>query len=238
MPAPSEQTAFAAPRLTVAAVEALAGIFLAWTLFGLLNVYPGHVHYDTAEVAMWAALEPALGYRKHPPLMPWLFKLYGLAVPLDWISLTVLAGINITVGAYAVWRIGCLVLGEDRAPVLMAIHIASPYATWAALKLDHNAILVSIWPLTIWAFLEAMRRPDSVRGVLLGMAGAAAMYAKYSSALLVLALGVAAVLDPRRAAFFRSPAPWVAGALAATLFAPHAWWALANPVASMGLVTQ
>lgn len=238
MPAAIEPPGFATPRHNLNAVEVFAGIFLAWTLFGLLNVYPGHVHYDTAEVAMWAALEPDLGYRKHPPLMPWLFRLYGLIVPLDWITLTILAGINITVGAYAVWRIGCMVLGEDRAPAVMSIFIASPYSTWAALKLDHNAILVSLWPLAVWAFLAAMRRPDAWRGALLGVAAAAAMYAKYTSALLLLALGVAALLDPRRSSFFRAPAPWVAAGVAALLIAPHAWWAQANPVAALGLVTQ
>ena len=56
----------AAPPGTAAAVEFFAAFFLAWTLFGLLNVYPGYVHYDTAEIAMWSTLEPALGYRKHP----------------------------------------------------------------------------------------------------------------------------------------------------------------------------
>lgn len=226
------------PPGTAAAVEFFAAFFLAWTLFGLLNVYPGHVHYDTAEIAMWSALEPAFGYRKHPPLMPWLFGLVGLVVPLNWITLTILAGLNITLGAFAVWRIACLVLGAERAPVVMAIHLASPYATWLALKLDHNAILVSLWPLVIWAFLNVLRRPTTRNGAILGLACAAAMYAKYTSALLLVALAIAALADRRRMELLGSPAPWVAIAVAGLLLAPHALWAVANPVAAFGLVTQ
>lgn len=230
--------ACAEPPRPLAATEFFLTFFAAWTLFALGSVYPGHVHYDTIEVAMWSTLELSPGYFKHPPLLPWLFKLYGVMFPLNWVTLTVLAGLNITVGAYAVWRIGCLVLGEDRAPVLMAIHIASPLATWSVLKLDHNAILVSLWPLVIWAFLLALRQPTAARGAVLGIAAAAALLAKYSSALLLVALGLAAVLDCRRWIFLRSPAPWVAAAVALVLIAPHAIWALSNPAEAFGLVTQ
>jgi hypothetical protein len=224
--------------LTAASAEFFACFFAAWTLFALFNVYPGYVHYDTAEIAMWSSLDLGLGYRKHPPFLPWLFKLYAQFLPLNWVTLSVLAGLNVTLGAYAVWRIACLVLGLDRAPVAMAIYLASPYATWLPLKLDHNAVLVSLWPLVVWVFIEALRKQTVWRGIMLGLACAAALYAKYISLLLLAALAIASTFDRRRELFWRSPAPWIAFAVSLALFAPHLLWAIANPVESVGLVTQ
>lgn len=43
---------------------------------------------------------------------------------------------------------------------------------------------------------------------------------------LVGTLGLAALVDPRRAAFSRSPAPWVAIAVGVLVLAPHLWWLL------------
>jgi 4-amino-4-deoxy-L-arabinose transferase-like glycosyltransferase len=45
---------------------------------------------------------------------------------------------------------------------------------------------------------------------------------------LLLGLGAAALLDRRRAAYFRSPAPWVTIAVGALALAPHAAWLVAN----------
>lgn len=50
------------------------------------------------------------------------------------------------------------------------------------------------------------------------------MLGKYWSIVLVATLGLAALLDPRRAAFFRSPAPWLMIVAGGAVLAPHLWW--------------
>jgi hypothetical protein len=50
------------------------------------------------------------------------------------------------------------------------------------------------------------------------------MMGKYWSIVLLAGLGLAALFDARRAAYFRSVAPWVTIAAGALFFAPHAAW--------------
>jgi hypothetical protein len=57
------------------------------------------------------------------------------------------------------------------------------------------------------------------------------MMGKYWSIFLLAGLGIAALADPRRGDYFRSPAPWVTIAVGAILFAPHLAWLLAHDFA-------
>jgi hypothetical protein len=54
------------------------------------------------------------------------------------------------------------------------------------------------------------------------------MYGKYWSIFLLLGLGLAALLDRRRANYFYSAAPWVTIAAGAVALAPHAAWIVTN----------
>ena len=60
---------------------------------------------------------------------------------------------------------------------------------------------------------------------------AAAMLGKYWSIFLLAGLGIAALCDPRRAAYFRSPAPWVTILVGALTLAPHLAWIVASDFA-------
>jgi hypothetical protein len=53
----------------------------------------------------------------------------------------------------------------------------------------------------------------------------------------VLGLGLAALADLRRAAYFRSAAPWVTAAVGALVLAPHAAWLFANDFTTFDYAT-
>jgi dolichyl-phosphate-mannose-protein mannosyltransferase len=203
-------------------------LFLACTGIALLRVYPGDVHQNTAEIYMWSTLGFKLIYAKHPPLLPWIVGALNQLVPVNFFVLSALSAFNVTIAAYAVWRIACITVGEARAMLVVAIYLLSPYTLWHAVKLDHNAILLSTWPLVVWAFLLSLEDPKWSRGLVLGLASAAAIYAKYTSALLLIAVAVAALASPRRAKYFRAPAPYVALASLILLVAPLAWAVLST----------
>jgi 4-amino-4-deoxy-L-arabinose transferase-like glycosyltransferase len=179
--------------------------FLACTALALLNAYPGDVHRNASEIYMWSTLGFELIYARHPPLLPWIVGGLNHLVPVNYFVLAALAAFNVTLAAYAVWRIACLTVGEARAVLVVAIYWLSPYTVWHAVKFDHNAILLSTWPLVVWAFLLSLRDPKWWRGLILGLASAAAIYAKYTSALLLVAAAVAAITSPRRAFSHFSP---------------------------------
>jgi Dolichyl-phosphate-mannose-protein mannosyltransferase len=171
-------------------------LFLACTGLALVNAYPGDVHQNTAEIYMWSTLGFKLIYASHPPLLPWIVGALNQLVPVNYFVLAALSAFNVTIAAYAVWRIACLTVGEARAMLVVAIYLLSPYTIWHAVKLDHNAILLSTWPLVVWAFLLSLKDPRWWRGLILGLVSAAAIYGKYTSALLLIAVAVAALASP------------------------------------------
>lgn len=192
-------------------------------LVAVLSHYPGEIHHDTSEIFMWSRLGWPLALPKHPPLMPWLFRIWFGVFPVSAPFVMLLSALNITAGAYFVWRIAHLELDRPRATAALLLYATLPFVSIMAIKLNHNAILVSLWPLATLAFLTALRRPTMLAGVGLGLAAAATMLAKYYSALLLLAFVVAAIATPRGRAAFARPAPYVAVAVCLVALAPHLW---------------
>lgn len=216
---------------------AFSGAFLAALIFALTCRYPGYVHHDTAEIAMWSTLGWPLGLPKHPPFLPWLFRAYSNVVPLNWISLDVLTAANIVLGAWAVWRIALLVLDERRASLALMLYGLAPAGTFFALKLNHNAILVALWPLTILAFLSCLRAERMTRslawGVAFGVLAAVSMLAKYYSGVLLACCFAASLVSSDRNRFYTMPGGYAAVAAFAALIAPHALWMLDNQGATL-----
>lgn len=211
--------------------------FLATVAFALTCRYPGYVHHDTAEIAMWSGLGWPLGLPKHPPFLPWLFRTYSYVVALNWVSLAVLTGGNIVLGAWAVWRVALLILDERRATLAVLLYGLAPAGTFFALKLNHNAILVSLWPLTILAFLACLRAETAARsiayGVAFGVLAAAGMLAKYYTGVLLASCFAASLVSARRNRFYTMTGGYVAVAVFAALVAPHALWMFDNQGATL-----
>ena len=216
---------------------AFGGAFLTALTFALTCRYPGYVHHDTSEIAMWSTLGWPLGLPKHPPFLPWLLRAYSNVVPLNWVSLDVLTAANITLGAWAVWRIALFMLDERRAAVALLLYGLAPAGTFFALKLNHNAILVSLWPLTLLAFLNCLRAERIAAslawGTAFGALAAVSMLAKYYSGVLLACCFAAALVSAHRNRFFCMPGGYVAVAIFAALVAPHALWVLHNQGATL-----
>ena len=217
--------------------KTFAWAFAAAAVFALTCRYPGYVHHDTAEIAMWSRLGWPLGLPKHPPLLPWLFRIYSYALPLNWVTLSLLTAANIVLGAWAVWRIALLSVGAKRAAVALMLYGLAPAGTFFALKLNHNAILVSLWPLTILAFLQCLRAQtvgrSAAMGVVFGALAAAAMLAKYYSGVLLACCFVASLVSADRNRFYKLPGAYLAVATFLLLVAPHVWWMWENRGATL-----
>ena len=204
--------------------------FAAAAVFAVTSRYPGYVHHDTAEIAMWSTLGWPAGLPKHPPFLPWLFRAYSTILPLNWVTLSMLTAANIVLGAWAAWQIARTVLDERRAALAALLYGLAPAGTFLALKLNHNAILVSLWPLTILAFLKSMDatslRASALWGLAFGAVAAMGVLAKYYSGVLLAACLIAAILSPDFGSFLKRPAGYVAVIAFALLLTPHALWML------------
>ena len=94
------------------------------------------------------------------------------------------------------------------------------------------------WALTTWFFLRSFESRSAGWAILAGLAAAAAMLVKYWSVVLLGGLAIAALADPRRMAYFRSPAPYITVAVGAAALAPHIWWLSTNGFAAFGYALE
>jgi hypothetical protein len=99
-----------------------------------------------------------------------------------------------------------------------------PFYNFHALKYNPNTLLMPIWAATTFAFLRSYRSSSATYGALAGLCAAIGMLAKYWSVFLLAGLIAAALIDPRRRGYFRSPAPWITVAVGFAVLGPHLVW--------------
>ena len=210
---------------TVAVV--LLGYVALWTLYAAIAKGSQDIHIDMSEQFVFAQ-ELALGYAKHPPLAMAVVRAWFSVFPTtDW-AYYLLAMANIGLALWIAWRLTAYFLDGEKRVLGLALLTLVPFFNFHALKFNSNTILMPVWAATTLWFLRSFETRRTLDAALAGLGAAAAMYGKYWSVFLLLGLGLAALLDPRRAAYFRSPAPWVTIAVGAVALAPHLAWLIAN----------
>jgi hypothetical protein len=208
--------------------EGTAGILLAayagvWTLYAVVAKSSQDIHFDMGEMIAWSR-EPLLGTPKHPPLPAWIagawFDLFPLA---DW-AYYLLAMATATAALWAAWKASATYLTAEKRAVGLALLSLVPFFSFHALKYNANSAMMPWWALTTWFFLRSFETRRTGVAALAGIAAAAAMLVKYWSIVLLAALAMAAIRDPRRRSYFWSPAPYVTMAAGAAALSPHIAW--------------
>jgi hypothetical protein len=219
--------ALTGPRRERAALAVLAAYCGLWALYGALAKGSQDVHFDMGEMVAWSR-ETFLGTPKHPPLGAWLVRAWFSVFPLaDW-SYYLLAMVLATAALWLAWRIARHYLDPDKRVVGLALLTLVPFFNFHALKYNANTVMLPLWAAATAAFLRSYETRNAGVAALAGLAAAAAMLGKYWSAVLLLGLGLAALMDARRAAYFRSGAPWITIAAGIAGLAPHVAWLYAN----------
>ncbi len=214
----------------------LAAYTLVWTLYGILAKAGQDVHVDMTEIADWSR-EFALGYPKHPPLAPYLTRIWFSVFPAsDW-SYYLFAMTIAAVALGIAWRASLRYLDARKALAATLLLSFLPFFNFHALKFNANTVLMPLWAATTLWFLISYETRSKLYAVLAGVGAAAAMLGKYWSVFLLLGLGVAALIDRRRGEYFRSPAPYLTIAAGALVLAPHVVWMVQNDFAPIRYAT-
>lgn len=195
----------------------------AWLIYGVVAKSSQDVNADMAEMVVWAR-EPALGYPKHPPLLAFVIKLWFAIFPLtDW-TFTLLAVVTVAAGLYLAFELCGIWLDREKRAAVPFLLAVIPFYNFLGLKFDQNSALIPLWALAMWALMRALETRRGGWAALTGLAAAAAMLVKYWSGFLLAALAFTALVDRRRNAYLRSPAPWITTLVFILAFLPHAIW--------------
>ena len=208
-------------------VLVLAGYCGLWALYGAIAKGSQDVHFDMGEMVAWSR-KTGWGTPKHPPFGAWLVRVWFSVFPLaDW-AYYLFAMAVATVALWIAWRVARDYLDSDRRIVGLALLTLVPFFNFHALKFNANTVMLPLWAATTALFLRSYETRRVGVAALAGLAAAAAMLGKYWSIVLLGGLGLAVLFDPRRAAYFRSPAPWVTIAAGLVGLAPHIAWLIAH----------
>src|SRR5436190_10584955 len=200
-----------------------AGYVAAWSAYGAIAKGSQDLHFDIGEMFAWSH-QIGLSAPTHPPLGAWLVELwFGVMPAQDW-AFYLLAILVATVALWIAWRIAGRYLPPEKRVLGLALLSLLPFYNFHALKYNASSVLTPFWAATTWWFFLSFETRRTSFAAFAGFAAGAAMLGKYWSIFLLAGLGLAALTDPRRAAYFRSPAPWVTIAAGAAVLAPHVFW--------------
>jgi 4-amino-4-deoxy-L-arabinose transferase-like glycosyltransferase len=201
----------------------IAVLALAWAAISALSTGSGAIHEDMAEAYVWGShLE--WGYYKHPPLWAWIAGAWFRVLPREAWAFSLLCALNSAIGLAGAWRlIGLFAQGDKRLAAFLLL-LVTPFYAFNGFVFNANAIFISLWPWTAFAFVRAIETRRFWPAVLFGLLAGADMMAKYYAVLLLAGCLAAAVAHPKAKAYFTSPSPYISVAVAGLVFAPHVVW--------------
>jgi 4-amino-4-deoxy-L-arabinose transferase-like glycosyltransferase len=222
------------PRTAAASVIAAIAISRLINLLILALMKPAEsLWVDCVEAYAWGQ-QFLFGYGRHPPMTGWIAGLWYSVFPAaNWASYA-LSQVTIGCSLISVYFIGERVLGRRRATLVVFAMLLYPiYIAAKSDRFNNAQVLLAILSLTIWLFLRAYERPTLGRGIMLGLAAAAAMLTYYSAAFGLFGLALAAVLLPGRRRFFLNPAPYAAVVIFVLAAVPHVLWLINNDFSTL-----
>ncbi len=221
------------PKLLLAGIIGLH--VLSWTLVPLI-AHP-NAPLDVIEGAAWGR-EWQWGYHKGPPLFAWVMG------ALDWLpdelrlaAVYLTSQVSVALTFLAVWQLGTRVFSRLEALLGVMLLEGVYYFTFPTPELNEIVLQMPISALLGWVFHRAVSEDRSGDWIGVGILAALGMYARYSTALLLLALGFFLLL-PRMRHCLRRTGPYVALAIFLLLWSPHLLWILRSDFQSITYVAN
>src|ERR1039458_6682691 len=189
---------------------ALAAYLALWTIYGTIAKSSQGLHPDMTELLAWSR-DLAWGY-KHPPLAALIVRLWFSLFPVAEWSYYLLAMLMPTIALWIVWRLSADYLDIEKRVVGLALLMLIPFFNFHALKFNVNTVLIPAWAATTLWFLRSYKTRSPIYAALAGVI-------------------VAALIDKRRAGYFRFAAPWITVLAGLAVLAPHLVWLAQNDFA-------
>lgn len=205
-----------------------------WTLVPGLVL--GNAPLDVIEGLAWGRAWE-LGYHKHPPLFAWVAEAtMRLSGDRIW-SIYLLSQLCIGITFFSVWRLGQRVLRDDRLALIAVLLLEGVYY-YGIPSPEFNPLILqmALWALLAWRFHHAIVEDRQTDWLLVGILAGLDILTRYSSGVLLAALGLFLLLHPLTRRLLRSPGPYLALAVAAAIVTPHVIWLIAADFPTLGYV--
>ncbi len=198
--------------------------FIVWT--ALPSFLYANLPLDLIEADTYGR-EWQIGYDKLPPLPWWLveilYRLFGTDVAYYAMAeLTVLAAFAV------VWATARPLVGPLGALVAVLIIDGMHYFSYTAVKFNHDVVQLPFWAIAGYAFYTALKREKLGYWLLLGLTIGAALWAKYTSLILVIPYALFLLFDRQARRALTTVGPYLALVIATIVIAPNLVWLFHN----------
>jgi 4-amino-4-deoxy-L-arabinose transferase-like glycosyltransferase len=209
-------------KTVIALLIAFAGV---WALYSILSRGSRDIYFDIGEIIGWSH-RPSLAYH-HPPMSVWVGQAWFSVFPVEDWSAYLLATVWIALTLWISWRLFSEWLDDTKRVFALAMLTLIPLHTFHASLFNANAVQMVFWSAATLFFLRAFRTHQPLPSILVGVAAGGAFLGKYWAVFLIAGFIIAALLDRRRAAYFRSSSPWISAGVGLLVIAPHLIWLIA-----------
>ncbi len=182
---------------------------------------------DVLEHLAWAR-EWQLVYEHHPGAVSWIVGMLDSIGGGDSFLLSIPAPVAVSLAMFAVWQLARRTTDEKRALVAVLSLEGVWYFGIVAAEFNHNILQLAAWAFVILAahraFLPGKKHHHTAPTsdwLMLGVAAAFSLYAKYSSALLLVVLLSWSITDPFARRCYRQSGIYLAMGFFALLTAPQ-----------------
>ena len=214
----------------------VAGQIITWTLAPALTHSAPPL--DVVEGYMWGR-EWVIATYKHPALPSWVLEASRLATAgaVGWPAYLV-SQLFVTATFAFVFLLGRDMAGPARAAAGTLLLTGVAFFAWPTPEFNHNVAEMPFWAGLPWALWRAVERRSIGWWVLVGVLAAGGLYAKLTTALLLITLAGWIVWDARARQCLTTPGPWIGLAVLAVLVFPLAQWLVAHDFAPLRYAAQ
>lgn len=208
----------------------VAGQIVAWTLAPVLTHYAPPL--DVVEGYMWGR-EWVIATYKHPALPSWALEASRLATgAVGWPAYLV-SQLFIAAAFIFAFLLGRDLMDPRRAAAGTLLLTGIAFYAWPTPEFNHNVAETPFWAALPWALWRAVERRGLAWWALVGALGAGGLYAKLTTALLLVTLAAWILWDARAQKCLATPGPWLGLAVFVALAAPLAIWLVTHDFAPL-----
>src|SRR5262249_46952606 len=139
---------------------------------------------------------------------------------------------------FGVWRLGCRVVSSAEALLGVMLLEGVYYLTYPTPELNDIVIQMPISALLGWVFHRAVTEANHRDWIAVGVLAALGMWTRYSSAVVLLSLGVFVLIQPFARRCLRTAGPYIALIVFLLLWSLHLVWIVQSDFQSVAYVAS